>query len=61
MPEKAVEITNTRFRDLRIAGGDIQAVHRLQGRNVICKFFKTDLRNALYDRRNGARHASAEL
>ena len=49
--EKTVEIINKRFGDLRIAGGDIQTVHRLQGRNVICKFFKTDLRNALYDRR----------
>ena len=49
--EKTVEIINKRFGDLRITGGDIQTVHRLQGRNVICKFFKTDHRNALYDRR----------
>ena len=49
--EKTVEILNKRFQDLRITGGDIQTVHRLQSRNVICKFFKTDLRNTLYDRR----------
>ena len=47
-----VSILNKKFPDMRIGRDDIQTVHRLQNENtVICNFFKTLLRDEVYQRR----------
>ena len=49
---KVVDAVNKRYTDIEIRKTDIQTVHRLQTENtVICKFFKTDLKEAIYEKR----------
>lgn len=49
---KVVDVVNKRFPDTKISKTDIQTAHRLQTENtVICKFFKTELKETLYEKR----------
>lgn len=49
---KVVDAVNKRYTDIKISKTDMQTVHRLQSENtVICKFFKTELKESLYEKR----------
>ena len=49
---KVTEVINTRLPKIQMTVNDIQAAHKLQGKNkVIVKFMKRRLRDAVYDSR----------
>ena len=49
---KTVSVLSNKLPGLQLSGLDIQAVHRLATENtVICKFFKRQLRDAIYENR----------
>ncbi|KAF0289904.1 hypothetical protein FJT64_011908 [Amphibalanus amphitrite] len=50
--EKAVQVIKRRLPNINISGADIQAAHRLQGKNkVIVRFVKRRLRDEIYESR----------
>ena len=49
---KTVTLLSSRLPGLKLSGHDIQAVHRLASENTVkCKFFKRQLRDAIYENR----------
>ena len=50
--EKAAQVITKRLPQIQMSAADIQAAHRLQGKNkVIVRFIKRQLRDAVYDSR----------